>query len=81
MSNKAKAALVVDVLVEQDGLDVSAMMQRKIEARILKAIEATEKSMRNKLYDIIDRSHNVNDLSETDVEWIDKEDLLESLKN
>lgn len=49
MSNKAKAKLILDVMVEQDGLDVPAMMQRKLEDRIEKALDATEKSLHHKL--------------------------------
>ena len=49
MSNKSKAKLILDIMVEQDGLDVPAMMQRKLEDRIEKALDATEKSLHHKI--------------------------------
>jgi len=80
MSNESKASLVVDILVEQDGLDVSALMQRKIQARILRAINATENSTVSKCINVVQNAEDVNEMNaDTEVKWIDQDEVIEYL--
>lgn len=48
-----KAQNIVDKMVEEDGLDVSAMIQRKIEDRIYMAIKEQDKETRHACADAV----------------------------
>lgn len=50
---KEKAQKIVDAMVEKDGLDVSAMMQRKIEQRIYMAIKEQDRDTRHACADAV----------------------------
>ena len=48
-----KAKILVDKMVEEDGLDVSAMLQRKIENRIYLALKEPDRDTRHACADAV----------------------------
>lgn len=48
-----KAKILVDKMVEEDGLDVSAMLQRKIENRIYLALKEQDRDTRHACSDAV----------------------------
>ena len=53
-----KAKILVDKMVEEDGLDVSAVLQRKIENRIYLALKEQDRDTRHACSDAVLSNHD-----------------------
>lgn len=83
MKNTAeKAKEIVDKMVKEDGLDVPAMMQRKLEERIKIALKEQDRDTRHACAEAVIQCDDMNDMcADSNEKWIDIDDAHKACIN
>lgn len=74
------AKKVVDDLVIEYKLDVGAIMHCNIEKLVIAALKNHESKVKDTCISAITSCTNQNDLCDTDVIWMEKDEIIESCK-
>lgn len=72
------AKKVVDDLVFEDKLDTGAVSHRNIEGRVLAALREHEARVKSACISAISSCTNQNALCDTDVVWMEKDEIIEA---